>query len=198
MAAVGAWAEELYFSRAFPGSEPAYFDVTVRSDGSADYREATAEEPLEFAVDEATVRMLWERTEAMDRFAKPVSSKRKVAFTGDKVLRLTADDGQVSELKFTYTENAEAQEIVAWFLKVGETARHRIDLDRALQFDRLGVNDALLRLQSSFDRDRVVAPSLVLPVLLQIVEQQRILHLARARASAMVERIQAGALVNNE
>ena len=188
--AAAAWADELYFSRDFPGSAPAFFDVTVQSDGSGGYREALDEEPLEFKVDKATVEELWSRVQALDGLATQLDSKRKVAFTGDKVLRFTAADGKQAEAKFVYTEDPEAQALVAWFLRAGETARHRIELERVIRFDRLGVNDALLRLQSAFDRERVIAPEQLLPVLEQIVNQKNILHLARARAAGLIEKIQ--------
>ena len=192
----GTWlpagAAELFFSRNFPGSAPPYFDITLSSDGAASYREAPDEDPLEFRVEASTVATLMRRVQALDALAKPIASKRKVAFTGDKTLRFKGDDGRQAEVKFSYTEDVEAQDIVSWFLRAGETARHRIDLERVLRFDRLGVNDALLRLQTSFDRDRVVAPDQLVPVLQEIVGQDRILHLARSRAAAMLEKIQAG------
>lgn len=200
LGAAGAtgWAEELYFSRDFPGSGPAYFDLTLRSDGSAGYREAPDEEPLELEVDEATVAELWGYVRALDTFAKDIASERKVAFTGDKILRFTDDAGTQHEAKFVYTEDPDAQALVSWFMKAGETARHRITLERVVRFDRLGVNDALLRLQSSIDRGRIAAPEQLLPVLEQIVAQKRILHLARSRAAGIIELIQSGSLVSKE
>lgn len=197
-AALSASAAELFFSRDFPGSAPGYFDITLNSDGSAGYREALDEEPLEFTVDQATVKQLWSKVDALAALGEKVKSKRKVAFTGNKVVRFTDDAGKQTEAKFVYTEDPQAQELVAWFLKASETARHRIDLERVVRFDRLGVNDALLRLQSAFDRERVVAPEQLLPVLEQIAGQKNILHLARSRAAGMIEKIQSSSPVSNE
>jgi len=198
-AVVSAAAAELFFSRDFPGSVPAYFDITIQADGSAGYRETPDEEPLEFTVDQATVQELWAKVEALPALSGEAARKRKVAFTGDKIIRFTDDAGNRTEAQFVYTDEPKAQELVAWFLRASETARHRIDLERVVRFDRLGVNDALLRLQSSFDRERVVAPEQLLPVLEQIVEQKNILHLARSRAAGMIEKIQsASSPVSNE
>lgn len=196
LAAAPILAEELFFSRDFPGSGPPYFDVTVRADGSGGYREALDEEPLEFQIDEKTVRTLWDGWKAVAPRADQLASKRKVAFTGDKILRFTDAGGEPVEARFSYTEDEEARALMAWFMNAGETARHRINLERAVRFDRLGVNDALLGLQSSMDRGRVVAAEQLLPVLEQIVGQERILHLARSRAAAIIERIQSS--VNSE
>ncbi|MBI1357065.1 MAG: hypothetical protein GC160_22215 [Acidobacteria bacterium] len=183
-------AAQLFFSRDFPGSSPAYFDITIEADGAAAYREAPDEDPLKFQVDAATVTELLNRAEAVEALGPSVASKRKVAFTGNKVLRLS-DDGRQQEAKFMYSENQDAQYVVSWFLKAAETIGHRINLERAVRFDRLGVNDALLQLQGAFERDRVVAADQLIPVLEQITGQEKILHLARSRAAALLERIQA-------
>ena len=44
----------LFYSRSFPGSMPAYLDVTVESNGDATYREAVDDEfPSKFHLSEA-------------------------------------------------------------------------------------------------------------------------------------------------
>ena len=95
------------------------------------------------------------------------------------------------EAKFSYTEDATASELVLWFLRVSETERYYIALERAVQFDRLGVNDALLSLHSAYDKGRIIAPEQFLPLLEKVVAQQKIMHVARSRASALIESIQA-------
>lgn len=181
--------ESLYFSRNFPGSVPAYFEVTVDRSGKAVYREAPDDEfPVEFALEEAETKRLFELAAQLD-FSKPLNAKRKVAFTGDKVFRRRGADGSVEEAQYIYTEDETATELTTWFLKVADTERQFIELERVLQFDRLGVNDALLNLHQLFDRDRVVGQRQFLPLLEKIVAQKRIVHVARARASALIERI---------
>ena len=44
----------LFYSRSFPGSVPAYFQVTLEQNGDAEYREAPDEDnPLKFHLTEA-------------------------------------------------------------------------------------------------------------------------------------------------
>ncbi len=189
-AAVLPAADKIFFSRNFPGSDPAYFDVTVDRDGHAVYREAPDDDmPLEFDVKGEELDSLFQLADRLHRFQDEIASKRKTAFTGEKVLRYTTDSGESSEAKFVFTENDSAKELMNWFEKAGQTERHLIELERVEQFDRLGVNKALLHFQISFDNGRVVAPEQFLPILTKISEQEKIIHLARARAAALVERI---------
>lgn len=183
-------ADAIFFSRTFPGSVPPYFQVEIDADGKAIYREAPDEEdPLTFTLTAATRDWLFAKAGELDGFQRELASKRKVAFTGDKVLRFEAGGATRGEAKFVYTEDPVAAELVTWFLRVSETERYYIDLERALQFDRLGVGDSLLKLHSAYDKGRIVAPVQFLPLLEKVVAEQKIMHQARARASALIEGI---------
>ena len=182
----------LFFSRAFPGSVPEYFQVEVDAAGTALYREDPEEELLEFEVTSQDLATLLGYVQRLDYFRVSPASSRKVAFTGEKTFRFVDPAGKSSETKFNYTENRQAQALLSWFLKAGETERHRIELERAARFDRLGVNKRLLQFQVSLDRDRVISPGQMLPILTRISKNKKIIHLARSRAAALVEKIEAG------
>jgi hypothetical protein len=81
---------------------------------------------------------------------------------------------------------------VSWFEKVGETERHLGELERVVQFDRLGVNKTMLLFQASFDKGRVLGAEQFLPILRAIAEDSKFMHMARARAASLVERIERG------
>jgi hypothetical protein len=183
-------ADQIFFSKSFPGSKPEYFEVSVDSTGRASYREDHTEDPLEFTLTDEERRELFELAERLERFQKPLQSEAKVAFTGAKTLRYTSAASDVKETHFTYSTDQDAQAIVGWFEKAGETVRHRAELERVVQFDPLGVNKALLQFQSSFDGGRVVAAQQFLPILKAIAEQSKFMHMARARAASLVERIE--------
>jgi hypothetical protein len=184
-------ADQIFFSKSFPGSKPEYFEVTVDSTGKASYRESeTDEDPVEFTLSDEEKRELFELADRLERFQRPLQSDAKVAFTGAKILRYTAA-GEVKEARFNYSADEDAQAIVAWFEKAGETERQRGELERVVQFDPLGVNKALLQFQASFDGGRVVAARQFLPILKTISGQSKFMHMARARAASLVERIEA-------
>lgn len=184
--------DRIFFSKSFPGSVPEYFEVTVDSAGNATYREAPDEEPVEFRLEGEETSAVFELAESLDRFRGKLQSDRKVAFTGQKVLRYYSAAGEETEVKFTFTTEQDAQAIVGWFERAGETERHLIELERVVRFDRLGVNKTLLLFQASFDGGRVVGARQFLPILKTITEDSKVMHMARARAASLVERIERG------
>ena len=189
----GADGDKLFFSRDFPGSVPEYFDVTVHTDGKVIYRESLDDElPIEFQAPEEDISRLFEISEQLGYFERPFSeSKRKTAFTGNKILRYIKNAGGSSEVKFILSEDDAVEEMVDWFLRVADTEWHRINLERTIQFDRLGVNKAILQFHAAFDRGRIVAPKQFLPLLQDISNDMKIVHLARSRAAGLAERIDA-------
>ncbi len=180
----------LFFSRTFPGSSPEYFEVELDASGAARYREDPEEEPLEFEITSQDLATLLGYVESLEYFRVSPAHSRKVAFTGDKTFRFVDARGESSETTFNYTENPEAQALLQWFFKAGETERHRIELERVARFDRLGVNKRLLKFQVSLDKGRVVSPKQLLPILQRISKDKKIIHLSRSRAAALVERIE--------
>jgi hypothetical protein len=186
-------AERIFFSKSFPGSVPSYFEVTVDSTGKASYREDEADDdPILFQLREEETSAVFELAAKLNRFSGELQSDRKVAFTGDKILRFSSASGEETEARFTYTVDPDAQAIVSWFEKVGETERHLGELERVVQFDRLGVNKTMLLFQASFDKGRVLGAEQFLPILRAIAEDSKFMHMARARAASLVERIERG------
>lgn len=185
--AFGQSGETLFFSRDFPGSGPPYFEVELTPDGSAIYREEPDDEaPWTFTLREREARMIFGLVEKLDGLRKPIRSDRKVAFTGDKVFRY----GDAVGVKYVYTEDADARALESWFLRMAESATHLFALERTVQFDRLGVNKTLLYFQTSFDKKRIVASQEFLPILRTIADGKQFVHIAQARAAALVERIE--------
>ena len=180
----------IFFSREFPGSVPEYFEVEVEMAGKVFYREDPQDEPLEFDLTEKDLSQLSEYVETLDYFRLPLTHPRKVAFTGEKTFRYIDAEGKSSETRFNHTENRDAKVLTSWFLKVAETVRHRIVLGRSVRFDRLGVNKCLLQLQASLDKDRIISPKQMLPILTRISEDKKIIRLSRSRAAALVYRIE--------
>ncbi len=190
MPAAAADGARLFFSRDFPGSLPAYFEVELTAEGHGTYREEPGEEePLTFQLDSRERTIIFELVGNLDSLRRPIASNRKVAFTGDKVLRYNSGHSKATEVKYTYTEDTDARVLEKWFLRMSESARHLFELERVTQFDRLGVNKALLSFQTSYDKERVVAAHQFLPVLRKIAGGKQFVHIAQARAAALMSRI---------
>ncbi len=180
----------IFFTRAFPGSVPEYFEIEVEMSGKVFYREDPTDEPLIFELSAENLSWLTTQVKNLDYFRISLTHPRKVAFTGRKFFRYIDSTGNQSETEFIYTENPDAKALASWFLRAGETARHRIELERAMRFDRLGVNKRLIAFQISLDKDRVISPKQMLPILIKISNNKKIIHLSRSRAEALVQKIE--------
>lgn len=182
--------ERAFFSKTFPKGTPPYFQVVLRSTGEITYSEdAKGADPTEFETNTEKVPEVFEILTKLSNAEIKVASSRKVAFTGEKLLRFRGPGGQWYETRFNYTEDKDTRTLLSWFERVGETARHRRELERVAQFDRLGVNHSLLIFQIAFEKKRIIAPMQFLPILNKISSGKKYIHIARSRAASLVERI---------
>jgi hypothetical protein len=182
----------LFYSKAFPGSNPAYVQVTVDSDGQVDYREAPDDDsPLKFKLTEPEAGEVFGLAEKLDWFQHPIESGLKVAFMGTKTFR-SERNGEKHEVQFNYSEDPSAKSLWDWFEKMTESAQHRVDLDRAAKYDKLGVFKAVSQLGAAIEAKRVVGLEQYLPTLDRIIKNETYMHSARARASEIAEYIRNG------
>jgi hypothetical protein len=185
-------AQRFFYSKSFPGSTPAYVQVTLAKNGEAVYREAPDDDlPLLFKLTDGETAEVYALVEKLDYFKRPVESGLKVAFMGTKTFRLEKG-AEKSEVQFNYSEDANAKLLWDWCERLTESAQHRIALDRAAKYDRLGVVKALDLLGSAIERKRVVGLEQYLPTLDRIIKNESYMHTARARASEIAEFIRAG------
>jgi hypothetical protein len=188
-----AEAPKIFYSKSFPGSSPAYVAITVDRSGAADYRESPEEDAgIKFQLTPKEVDEVFSLVEKLGRFTRPLESGLKVARTGTKTFRYQSEK-ETHEVQFNYSLDPDARLLWDFFERVSETERHLVKLERAARFDRLGVNEALLELEVSHDRNRLVAPQQFLKVLDRIARNESYLHMARARAAKLAESIRGAA-----
>ena len=179
----------MIFSKSFPGSSPAYVEISVDKTGAAEYREDPKDDnPLKFQLTEADVAAMFSLGDRLDHFARPLESGLKVANMGMKTFRYE-EGGKTREVKFNYSEDLEAKTLLDWFERISETERGLIELERSVRFDKLGVQDAILRIEVIRDQKRLVAEQQFLPLLDRVVKNESYLHMARSRAAALAESI---------
>jgi hypothetical protein len=66
-----------------------------------------------------------------------------------------------------------------------------LELGRVMKHDRLGVNDAMVRIQIAWDNKRLVGTAQWLPLLDQVAKNESFVHMARERAAQLVDAIHA-------
>ncbi len=190
--AAGLSAEpQVIYSKSFPGSLPEWVQITLTKDGKGIYTDQKDDpQPLAFALTADQTSTIFALAEKLNFFNRPLESGLAVAKMGEKSFRWI-DGDKAFEAKFNYTQDLDAQALHDWFEKITETESHRINLERAARFDKLGVNRALLLLQSSWERKRIVAPDQFYKTLERIVKNESYLNIARDRAAFLVNAFRA-------
>jgi len=182
-------APRLFYSKYFKGSVPEYVAITVESDGQVTYQEAKEDDnPIKIQLDPASTHEMFDLAEKLGRFQRPIESGLKIANLGLKTFRFE-DGGEHHEIQFNYSQDLNAQMLLDRFERITETEQHFANLDRTAHFEKLGVNDVLLQMQISWDRNRIVDPEQFLPLLDRIAKNESYLHISRELAAAIAEAI---------
>jgi hypothetical protein len=182
-------AQQIVYTKVFPGSVPAYVKITLTKAGAATYQEAAdEEEPDKFQLDGPSAGAIFDLAAKLDHFKGKLESGLKVAKTGEKTFRWE-EGAAASQASFNYTTDESARELQTWFEHITETQRILADLQRTYRYDRLGVNEILLRLDAAWLAKRVIAPDQFLSILERITKNESLLNMARDRAAALSEAI---------
>ncbi|MEJ5367057.1 MAG: hypothetical protein WHT08_01980 [Bryobacteraceae bacterium] len=186
VAAAAGDGPRLFYSKTFPGSKPPYMEIRLDRDGRAEYRESPDEEfPTVFRLRPHETRVVWELSEKLDHFRKPLESGLKVARMGDKLLRWEHGEER-HEARFNHTLDPDAQLLHDWFERMCESAILQANLERAVKYDRLGVNQAILLIEAAWDRKRLVGVDQYVPLLKRVAANSSYLNMARERAEKLL------------
>jgi hypothetical protein len=181
------------YSKSFPTSALPYVAISVDKAGQAVYKESPEDDnPIRFQLEPRETAEIFSLTEKLSYFSKPLESGLKVANMGMKTFRFE-DGGTQNETKFNYTRDADGRLLADWFERMTETVQHFINLERTAKFDRLGVDRALLLLQVSLERNRLVGAQQLLPVLDRIAKNHVYINRSRGRAAGIAEVLRAKA-----
>ena len=181
----------LIFTRSFPGSTPAYFCIRVDRTGALQYKESpTDPQPLTAQLQQADAGALFSMAEKLGYFKSPLESGLKVANTGKKTFRYENENGSAMEVSFNYSTDETARQLLERFEQIGATERAYLDLDRAVRYDKLGVNEALAEIESLWLRKQLAAPQQFTPLFNRITTHESYMHLARERAARLRDAFQ--------
>lgn len=178
---------KIHYSKSFPNSLPPFAAIDLSKDGSVVYRDSPDDNaPAQFKVPEAEAAKVFALADKLDHFKRPLESNLKVAFMGTKTLRY--EDGEdKGEAKFNYSLDEDARAIADWFERMIESQLQFWELERAVKFDKLGVNNALLKVETLVDRNRLLGRERFLPLLDRVAKNETYLHMARERAARLAD-----------
>lgn len=184
-------AQKLTIIREFPGSTPPHLMVEIEPSGKGVYKEgADSEWPIKFNLTSSEVKELHDLVAKCDYFKRELESGLKVAFMGTKTFRWE-QGATKQEVKFNYTQDEPGKLLQDWFEKIAESEQHYLRLERAVKYDKLGVNQALLYLGAADEKKRVVALDQFLPLLDRVQKNEAYLHMARERAAQLFDSFKA-------
>jgi hypothetical protein len=189
-ASLAADAPRIVYTKSFPGSVPAYVEISVERSGAVTYKETADDDPETFTLDSAATNEIFDLAQRLDRFTHPLESGLKVANMGVKTFRWE-EGGDKHEVKFNYSLDESAKTLHDWFERISETERLLVVFRRAVRHDRLGVNEALVNIQATWERKRLAGADQFLPLLDQVANNEVYMHMSRERAAQLAEAIRA-------
>jgi len=157
------------YRRVFKSSSPEFIEIKINegSDQSTYEIRQLDDDPgaSPFEVSSALRSKIFELIAELSYFrGLDLDVHRKIANLGEKTFRWERD-GQTSEVRFNYTVNTAATQLL---------------------------HDALLQLDTDISKGVLPEPQRVLPILDQIAGDYRFVDIARQRARALAERIRHG------
>jgi hypothetical protein len=180
------------YRKIFKTSYPEFVEIKISELGSATYDIRQLDEqpsPQPFEITRALVDRVFQLAAQLHDFnGVNLDVHRRIANLGEKTFRYEKG-GEVHEATFNYTLDGTANQLLDIFEGLG---RQQVDMDnlqRAMRYDRLGVNDALLRLEGDYNNKLIPAPERLLPTLDQLASDEKYLDMARQRARALAGRI---------
>ena len=189
------------FTIDFPTSQPEHYSIRVQSDGLARYQskgrrspdsdETDSEEDsfdLDFTVAAETRQRIFELAAKAGYFQKDVDSHHKdLAFTGKKTLAYK-DARRSGEATYNYSLKPAVQDMTSLMQSLSATLEfgHRLQYDH--QYQKLALDEELKRMENLARNHELIEVAAIQPILDQIIADQSVINVTRARAERLLER----------
>ena len=190
------------FTIDFPTSQPEHYSIRVQSDGLARYQSSGRRSPdsdetdshendnfgLDFTVAAETRQKIFELAAKAGYFQKDVDSHQKgLAFTGKKTLAYK-DARRSGESTYNYSHNPAVQDMTSLMQSLSATLEfgHRLQYDH--QYQKLALDEELKRMEGLARNNELIEVAAIQPILDQIVADQSVINVTRARAQRLLER----------
>ena len=185
------------FTSDFPSSQPEHYSIRVQSDGSAHYHSSGRLSPdsdqtdsfdLNFTAAAETRQKIFELAAKAGYFQKDVDSHHKnLAFTGKKTLSY-GDARRSGESTYNYSPNPAVQELTSLMQNLSATLEFGHRLQYARQYQKLALDEELKRMEELARSNELVEVTAIQPILAQIVADQSVINVTRARAQRLLDR----------
>jgi len=188
-AATGA---TITYRKTFKSSYPEFVEIKIDESGSGTWDihqldEDSDAQPLQ--VSAMLAQRVFSLAAQLHNFDKAnLDVHRKIANLGEKTFRYEKGT-EIHEVSFNYTLSTPANQLLDIFEGIAIQMEDMSALQRAMRFDRLGVNEAVQRIEADYNRKVFPEPDKLLPVLDQLAADTQYLDIARQRARTLAEKI---------
>jgi len=192
------------FQFEFSGANPSHYALSVDSTGRAAYTSsspqdtnssfANAGQPpaagdlyaTKFTLSQGTTQQVFDLAKRLKFFDGNFDyTKTRVANMGAKTL-IYGDPTRHFETTFNYSQNPDATELARLFQNISTTLEFGLRLDHDMRHQKLALEDDMKQLQEAVGHNNAAEIVLLKPMLLKIVNDTSILHIARRRAQELL------------
>src|SRR5580704_7697815 len=185
------------FTLDFPTSAPEHYSIRVPSEGRAQYQSSgrlsadsdeTDSFDLDFPLSAETRQRIFELAAKAGYFQKDVDSHHKdLAFTGKKTLAYQ-DARRSGEATYNYSLKPAVQDMTSLMQSLSATLEfgHRLQYDH--QYQKLALDEELKRMENLARNNELIEVAAIQPILDQIIADQSVINVTRARAQRLLER----------
>jgi hypothetical protein len=182
------------YRKIFKSSYPEFAEIKLNQSGHGtfDIRQLDEEpNPQPFEVNAALAERIFALAAKLHNFqGVDLDIHRRIANLGEKTFRY--DKGsETHEVKFNYTLDDSASQLMAIFEGLARQATDLSDLERTMRYDRLGVNDVLQQIEQDYNNKLFPEPERLLGALDQVAADSKFIDIARQRARNLAAKIRA-------
>lgn len=193
--AAPAGSAEITYRKIFKTSYPEFVEIKINESGSGTYDIRQLDEdpnPQPFEISAPLAERIFSLAAKLHDFqGVDLDVHRRLANLGEKTFEYQ-NGAEKHETKFNYSLDESASQLVNIFEGLARQTSDISDLARTMRYDRLGVNDVLLQIESDLNNKQIPEPERLLPVLDQLAGDDKILEIARQRARTLAGHIRSG------
>ncbi len=182
------------FRKVFKSSYPEFVEIKVSDSGAGmcDIRQLNDDaNPQPISIDGPLVQRIFDLAGKLHNFdGIDLEMHRRIANLGEKTFRYDRGS-ETHAVSFNYTLDRSAEELLGIFEDLAREQTDLSDLKRTMRYDRLGVNDVLIRIEQDYDKKLLPEPQQLLPALDQLAADTHYIDIARERARTLAARIRA-------
>ena len=182
----------IIYRKVFKSSYPEYVQIKVSQNGRATYdiRQLDEEsEPVAFQINAPLAQRIFDLASKLHNFqGADLDIHRRIANLGEKTFQYTKGS-EIHEVKFNYTLDDSATQLLNIFEGLARQESDLSNLQRVMRYDHLGVNDALVQIETDYNSKTFPEPERLLSALDQVSADDKFIDIARQRARTLASRI---------